>query len=105
MFLTDIRVDWEAHNVIEGDKKLTVTYCKLITLIWYIVLTDIRVDWEAHNVLEGDNKLIDLITTYGKPFPLKDSDDNEIVPPTERKYFSHILAYSKACVKWPLKKR
>ena len=56
-------------------------------------------------MLEGDNKLIDLITTYGKPFPLKDSDDNEIVPPTERKYFSHILAYSKACVKWPLKKR
>ena len=24
--------------------------------------------------------------TYIKPFPLKDSDDNEIVPPTERKY-------------------
>ena len=28
---------------------------------------------------------IDLIVTYGKPFPLKDGDDNEIVPPTERK--------------------
>ena len=41
-------------------------------------------------MIEGDNKLIDLITTYGKPFPLKDSDDNEIVPPTERKYSSHI---------------
>ena len=37
-------------------------------------------------MVEGDKKLIDLITTYGKPFPLKDSDDNEIVPPTERKY-------------------
>ena len=36
-------------------------------------------------MVEGDNKLIDLITTYGKPFTLKDSDDNEIVPPTERK--------------------
>ena len=46
-------------------------------------------------MIEGDNKLIDLITTYGKPFPLKDSDDNEIVPPTERKYSSHILTYSK----------
>ena len=54
-------------------------------------------------MFEGDNKLIDLITTYGKPFPLKDSDDNEIVPPTERKYSSHILAYSKTRVKWPLK--
>ena len=42
-------------------------------------------------MVEGDNKLIGLITTYGKPFPLKDSDDNEIVPPTERKYSSHIL--------------
>ena len=49
-------------------------------------------------MIEGDNKLIDLITTYGKPFPLKDSDDNEIVSPTERKYFSHILAHSKTCV-------
>ena len=59
----------------------------------------ICVDWETHNVVEGDNKLIDLITTYGKPFPLKDSDDNEIVPPTERKYSSHILAYSKTSQK------
>ena len=56
-------------------------------------------------MVEGDNKLIDLITTYGKPFPLKDSDDTEIVPPTERKYSSHILAYSKTCVKRPLKNR
>ena len=36
-------------------------------------------------MIEGDNKLIDLIVTYDKPFPLKDSDDNEIVPLTERK--------------------
>ena len=28
--------------------------------------------------------------TYGKPFPLKDSDDNEIVPPTERKYYNSM---------------
>ena len=53
-------------------------------------------------MIEGDNKLIDLITTYGKPFTLKDSDDNEIIPPTERKYSSHILAYSKTCVKCSL---
>ena len=59
----------------------------------YIVFTDIRVDWETHNVVEGDNKLIDLIAMYGKPFPLKDSDDNEIVPPTERKYSLHTLAW------------
>ena len=51
-----------------------------------LFLPDIRVDWETHNVVEGDKKLVDLIVTYGKPFPLKDSDDNEIVPPTERKY-------------------
>ena len=56
-------------------------------------------------MVEGDNKLIDLITTYGKPFPLKDSDDNEIIPPTERKYSYHILAYIKTSVKWPLKNR
>ena len=56
-------------------------------------------------MIEGDNKLIDLMSSYGKPFPLKDSDDNEIVPPTERKYSSHILAYSKTCVKQPLKSR
>ena len=31
LFLPDIRVDWETHNVIEGDKKLTVTYSKLLT--------------------------------------------------------------------------
>ena len=68
-------------------------------------LPDIRVDWEMYKVVEGDNKLIDLITTYGKSFPLKDSDDTEIVPPTERKYSSHILAYSKTCVKRPLKDR
>ena len=53
-------------------------------------------------MIEGDNKLIDLIATYGRPFPLKDSDDNEIVPPTERKYYSQVLAYSKTCVKQPL---
>ena len=56
-------------------------------------------------MVEGDNKLINLITTYGKPFTLKDGDDNEIVPPTERKYSSHISAYSKTCVKRPLKNR
>ena len=57
MFLTDIRVDWETHNVIEGDNKLTVTYCKLLTLIDALFLPDIRVGWETHNVVEGDNKL------------------------------------------------
>ena len=56
-------------------------------------------------MVESDNKLIDLIMMYGKHFPLKDSDDNEIVPPTERKYSSYILAYSKTCVKQPLKNR
>ena len=31
MFVTDICVDWETLNVIEGEEKLTVTYCKLLT--------------------------------------------------------------------------
>ena len=30
--------------------------------------------------------------TYGNPSPLKDSDDNEIVPPTERKYSRQYVA-------------
>ena len=52
--------------MVEGDKKLTVTYCKLLSLFDALFLPDIRVDWETHNVVEGDNKLIDLIVTYSK---------------------------------------
>ena len=57
----------------------------LNSTVTVFILTDIRVDWEMFNTFEGDQKLTDLIVTYGKPFPLRDSDGNEIVPPTESK--------------------
>ncbi|XP_052802383.1 deleted in lung and esophageal cancer protein 1-like isoform X2 [Mya arenaria] len=44
---------------------------------------DIRVDWEVFNVDPADSKLMDMVVSYGRPFPLKDSAGNEIVPPTE----------------------
>ena len=49
LFLPDICVDWETHNVDESNNKLIdliVTYNKLLC-----------VDWETHNVIEGDEKL------------------------------------------------
>ena len=45
-------------------------------------------DWETYNTFEGDQKLTDLIVTFGKAFPLRDSDGNEIVPPSEGKSIS-----------------
>ncbi|XP_053374594.1 deleted in lung and esophageal cancer protein 1-like isoform X2 [Mercenaria mercenaria] len=44
---------------------------------------DIRVDWQVFNIEEGDPKLMDMVVCFGKAFPLKDSDGNEIVPPAE----------------------
>ena len=55
--------------MIEGDNKLTVTYCELLTLFDALFLTDIRVDWETHNVIEGDKK---LTVTYCKLLTLND---------------------------------
>ncbi|XP_030622999.1 deleted in lung and esophageal cancer protein 1 [Chanos chanos] len=40
---------------------------------------DIRVDWVTFNRDSEDRKLIDLIVTFGEPFPLKDADGNEIL--------------------------
>ncbi|KAM6900472.1 deleted in lung and esophageal cancer protein 1 [Xenentodon cancila] len=39
---------------------------------------DIRVDWETYNVDQNDRKLVDVVVTYGDPFPLKDADGNEM---------------------------
>ncbi|KAL7976456.1 hypothetical protein Chor_008405 [Crotalus horridus] len=38
----------------------------------------IRMDWESYNQDKDDDKLIDLLVFYGAPFPIKDSDGNEI---------------------------
>ncbi|XP_060555800.1 deleted in lung and esophageal cancer protein 1-like isoform X2 [Ruditapes philippinarum] len=44
---------------------------------------DIRVDWQVYNIIEEDPKLMDMVVCFGKPFPLKDAEGNEIVPPAE----------------------
>ncbi|KAI7792764.1 putative deleted in lung and esophageal cancer protein 1, partial [Triplophysa rosa] len=40
---------------------------------------DIRMDWVTYNLEVGDSKLVDLLVACGEPFPLKDSDGNEVV--------------------------
>nr|XP_023656043.1 deleted in lung and esophageal cancer protein 1 isoform X1 [Paramormyrops kingsleyae] len=40
---------------------------------------DIRLDWETFNQERGDMMLLDLLVTYGDPFPLKDPDGNEVL--------------------------
>ncbi|XP_026871989.2 deleted in lung and esophageal cancer protein 1 isoform X2 [Electrophorus electricus] len=40
---------------------------------------DIRIDWLTHNKETADRKLIDLMVSYGEPFPLRDTDGNEVV--------------------------
>lgn len=40
---------------------------------------DIRLDWLTYNKETEDRKLIDLLVTYGEPFPLKDVDGSEVV--------------------------
>ncbi|XP_077978029.1 deleted in lung and esophageal cancer protein 1-like [Glandiceps talaboti] len=42
---------------------------------------DIRVDWETFNLAENDTKLIDLLVNIGDPFPLRDANGDEIIPP------------------------
>ncbi|KAM6452904.1 deleted in lung and esophageal cancer protein 1 [Liasis olivaceus] len=39
---------------------------------------DIRMDWESYNQDKDDDKLIDLLVFYGEPFPIRDTDGNEI---------------------------
>ncbi|XP_062841946.1 deleted in lung and esophageal cancer protein 1 isoform X2 [Trichomycterus rosablanca] len=49
---------------------------------------DIRMDWLTYNKESEDSKLIDLMVAYGDPFPLKDTDGNEIVGGLDRTAFS-----------------
>jgi len=42
-------------------------------------LVDIRIDWQTLNVSPEDDQLMDLIVTFGKPFPLRDKNGNEII--------------------------
>ncbi|XP_076868774.1 deleted in lung and esophageal cancer protein 1 isoform X2 [Brachyhypopomus gauderio] len=39
---------------------------------------DIRIDWLTYNKETADRKLIDLMVSFGEPFPLKDADGNEV---------------------------
>ncbi|XP_063159400.1 deleted in lung and esophageal cancer protein 1 [Candoia aspera] len=39
---------------------------------------DIRMDWESYNQDKDDDKLVDLLVFYGAPFPIRDTDGNEI---------------------------
>ena len=57
------------------------------------MLLDVRVDWEVFNEDTDSAHLVDLVVTYGKPFPLRDATGCEIVPASERKTwmtFNHI---------------
>uniref|UniRef100_A0A8C4SEY7 DLEC1 cilia and flagella associated protein n=1 Tax=Erpetoichthys calabaricus TaxID=27687 RepID=A0A8C4SEY7_ERPCA len=40
---------------------------------------DIRLDWQTFNQERGDMKLLDLLISFGEPFPRKDVDGNEII--------------------------
>ena len=44
------------------------------------IFTDIRVDWEIYNLVPDDRKLLDLMITYGNPFPIRDEQGVEVVP-------------------------
>ncbi|KAK7508441.1 hypothetical protein BaRGS_00000007 [Batillaria attramentaria] len=41
---------------------------------------DIRVDWVVYNHKEEDERLVDLLISYGRTFPPRDPQGNEIVP-------------------------
>ena len=40
---------------------------------------DIRVDWQTFNIVPDDRQLVDLVVTFGKPFPLKNKNGQEII--------------------------
>ncbi|XP_069715340.1 deleted in lung and esophageal cancer protein 1 [Phaenicophaeus curvirostris] len=54
--------------------------CPVFRKVWLNNPTpfDIRLDLEMYNQEEDDRKLIDLLIFSGDPFPLKDTDENEI---------------------------
>ncbi|XP_071803084.1 deleted in lung and esophageal cancer protein 1-like [Asterias amurensis] len=43
---------------------------------------DVRVDWQIFNLTENDSTLVDLLVNIGEPFPLRDENGREIVPPS-----------------------
>ena len=49
-------------------------------ILWSFV--DIRVDWQIFNLVENDSTLVDLLINIGEPFPLRDGNGVEIVPPS-----------------------
>uniref|UniRef100_UPI00398F6025 deleted in lung and esophageal cancer protein 1 isoform X2 n=1 Tax=Pristiophorus japonicus TaxID=55135 RepID=UPI00398F6025 len=51
---------------------------------------DIRLDWETYNQEKDDMQLVDLVISYGQPFPLKDESGNDFIetsnPPSESEH-------------------
>lgn len=41
-----------------------------------------RLDWQLFNVEPEDQQLVDLVVSYGEPFPKKDADGNVITQVT-----------------------
>ena len=39
-------------------------------------------DWQIFNLTENDSTLVDLLVNIGEPFPLRDENGREIVPPS-----------------------
>ncbi|KAK6165505.1 hypothetical protein SNE40_022422 [Patella caerulea] len=40
---------------------------------------DIRLDWRVFNQIKGDDQLLDFTVCYGRCFPIRDQDGNEII--------------------------
>lgn len=47
--------------------------------IYHLKYTDIRIDWQVFEEENLPEKLIDFVTCYGRPFPERDSQGNEII--------------------------
>lgn len=56
------------------------------SLLMYIFASDIRLDWQIFNDDATSEKVVDLVTTYGKPFPLLDANGEDIVPEEEGQF-------------------
>ncbi|XP_072029825.1 LOW QUALITY PROTEIN: deleted in lung and esophageal cancer protein 1-like [Amphiura filiformis] len=40
---------------------------------------DIRIDWQIYNLIPRDRKLLDMLVTFGNPFPLLDENGEEVI--------------------------
>jgi len=42
---------------------------------------DIRLDWSTYNKDADDDQILDMLVFYGQPFPIFDSNGQELPPP------------------------